>query len=247
MLRVRGSLAVGFIIAGSAVIMALSPSSLQAFPQNGGSETSTGSAPAGGAELTHTDQLPGNATQGSIAVQPLSGDDLTSFHEMIAAVVDTFPNTQKLSQKGQATLGCVLMSYLNLANQPEGHVFSVSDLSLQAALLDTCLQLARSLPGPARDQAGAARATCGRIDAAVTVRITHSRSGYHVTTVGPSGRISRPGLNVSCRHSGKGLLIDVKPRKRGQTLPHAGAHELGIAYSNPSKKTVGTRTTFTAN
>ena len=82
--RVRRSLAVGFIIAGSAVIMALSPSLLQAFPQNGGSETSTGSAPAGGAELTHTDQLPGNATQGSIAVQPLSGDDLTSFHEMIA-------------------------------------------------------------------------------------------------------------------------------------------------------------------
>jgi hypothetical protein len=247
MRTVRRTLAVGLITTGSTVVMALTPSSLQAFPANGGSETSNGSAPAGGAELTHTDQLPSNATQGSIAVQPLSGDDLNSFNEMIGAVVDTFPNTAKLSKKGQATLGCVLMSYLNIANQPQDHIFTFNDLNLQAAMLDVCLQLARSLPGPARDQAGAARAACGRIDAAVTVRVTHSRSGYHVTTVGPSGRISRPGLNVSCRRSGEGLLISVKPRNRRQTLPQAGAPELGIAYNNPSKKTVRLRTTFTAN
>lgn len=80
----------------------------------------------------------------------------------------------------------------------------------------------------------------------MTVRVTHSRSGYHVTTVGLSGRISRPGLNVSCRRSGSGLLIRVKPRNRRQTLPQA-APELGIAYDNPSQKTVRIRTTFTAN
>ena len=59
MLTMRRLLALGLIIVASAAMLALTPSSLEAFPQNGGSETSTGNAPAGGAELTHTDQLPG--------------------------------------------------------------------------------------------------------------------------------------------------------------------------------------------
>ena len=106
--------------------MALTASPLGAFPATGGSETSDGSAPAGGAEVTHTDNLPANATQGSIAVQPFAGDDLNSFNEMIAVVVETFPNARKLSKRGQATLGCVLMSYLNLASQPPDHVYTFS-------------------------------------------------------------------------------------------------------------------------
>lgn len=240
----RHTVAAGLVIAGSALAMGLTASPLQAF---GGSETSNTSAPAGGAALTNTDQLPGTATQGSLGVTPLSGDDLASFNAMIAAVVDTFPNTQQLSKKGQATLGCVLVSYLNIATQPdEHHVFTVTDLNLQAAMLDTCLQLARSLPGKTRRQAVVASATCGRVDAAVTVRVTHSRSGYQVTTVGPSGGALRPAMNVSCRHNGTGLVLGIKPRKRGQTLRQAGASELGIAYSNPSTKTLGIRTTFKA-
>ncbi|HLW96233.1 MAG TPA: hypothetical protein VKS25_12720 [Solirubrobacteraceae bacterium] len=243
----RHSLARGAIVAAVAVTVALTASSLGAFPATGGSETSDGSAPAGGAELTHTDNLPVNATQGSIAVQPLSADDLSSFNAMIAAVVDTVPNAAKLSKKGQATLGCVLMSYLNIANQTPGHVYTFTDLDLQAAMLNICLQLAQSLPGATHNQARAAAATCGRIDAAVTVRITHSSSGYRVTTLRRRARLSRPGLNVTCRHAGTGLLIGVAPGKTGQTLPQAGAPQLGIAYSNPSKATVGIRTTFTAN
>jgi len=243
----RRSLAIGFVLAGVAVTMALTASPLGAFPATGGSETSDGSAPAGGAEVTHTDNLPPDATQGSIAVQPLAGDDLNSFNQMIAVVVETVPNAGKLSKRGQATLGCVLMSYLNIASQPPDHVFTFTDLNLQAAMLNVCLHLAQSLPGAAQTAAQAATATCARVDAAVTVRITHSRSGYHVTTVGRRTRISRPGLNVTCRHAGSGLLIGVAPGKRGQTLPQAGAPQLGIAYSNPGKKTVRIRTTFTAN
>jgi hypothetical protein len=247
MRAVGRTLTLGFVTAIAAVAMAVSPLSLEAFPAGGGSETSDGSAPAGGAEVTNTDKLPVSATQGSIAVQPLAGDDLASFNEMIGAVVDTFPNTGKLSKRGQATLGCVLMSYLYLANRPADHAYTFTDLNIQAAMLDVCLQLARSLPAPARDPAGTARAGCGRIDAALRIQITHSRSGYRVTTVGLSNRVPRPSLNITCRHTGKGVLIGVLPAKPGQTLARAGAPELGIAYDNPSKTRLGIRTTFTAN
>lgn len=226
--------------------LALVPS-LQAFPAGGGSEISTGTAPANGAEVTQTDQLPGRATQGSIDVEPLAGDDLASFNKMIAAVTDNFA-VEKLSQRGRATLGCVLLSYLPLANKPEGHVLTFDDVNVQAALLSICLALARSLPSAATDRAGAARGACGRVDVAVTVQIAHSRSGYHVTLLGLHGRIARPALTVSCRrHSGKGLLIGFKPRRRGQTLRQAGLSQLGVGYGNQSQKAERTRTTFSAH
>jgi len=245
--RARRSFAVGLITVGSAVLMATIPSSAQAFPANGGTEVSTGSAPPGGALITNTDPIPTNATQGSILLQPLPGTDPHDFDELTASLVEGWPWLQNVSKRNQARLACVLISFLPIAIKDEDLPITFEDVHLQVALLNICLRMAQSIPSPARDQAGAARAACGRVDAAVTVRVTHSRSGYVATVISKIGKVSRPSLTVSCGRRGKGLLLSVRPRARGRTLRQAGGTGLAIAYQNSTKKAVGIRTTFRAN
>lgn len=238
----------GLLTVGSVVLIAALPTSAQAFPANGGSEVSTGTAPAGGALVTHTDSIPANATAGSFNVQPLSGDDLSAFDQLTAAVVDAFPWTAKQSKHSQAALGCVLMSYLPITDTPPEHVFTYDDVQLQVMLLNVCLQMALAIPTTgAGDARASAAPRCARISVAVMIKVTHSSAGYKGVTTGTFIKLKRPGVNVACHRSGKGLLIAVKPQKRGQTLRQAGGPTLAIADDNRSTKSLGIRTKFTAN
>ena len=242
----RRTLVMGLIAIAGCVAM---PTAAAAFGASGGTEVGHGTAPANGALLTQTDAIPTNATDGSFGVRPEDGADPHAFDEITAALVEDFPPLQKISKRNQARLSCVLLSYLPLASRPENSPYTFEDLKLQVALLNICLQLAQSIPVPAAsaDRATAAAGACGRADVDVTVRITHTRSGYTVNVVGKNGKVSRPRLKVSCAHRGSGLLIGVRPSKRSQTLPHAGASSLAIAYRNPTKKSVGIQTTFKVN
>jgi hypothetical protein len=247
-LVVRRLVLASLLAIGSAALIAAMPASAQAFPGNGGSEVSTGTAPAGGALVTHTDPIPANATVGSFSVQPLSGDDLAAFNQLTAAVVDAFPWTAKASKHNQAVLGCVLLSYLPLSNAPPEHVYTYDDVHLQVMLLNMCLQMALAIPTTAAGDAQASAAPrCARINVGVMIKVTHSSAGYKGVSTGTFINIRRPGLNVSCHRSGNGLLIGVKPQKRRQTLRQAGGPTLAIADDNRSTKSLGIRTTFTAN
>ena len=241
----RRTLVMGLVAIAGCVAM---PAAAGAFGASGGTEVGNGTAPANGDLVTQTDAIPANATDGSFGVKPEEGGDPHAFDEITAALVEDFPPLQKVSKRNQARLSCVLLSFLPLAYKPENSPVTFEDLKLQVALLNVCLQLAQSIPVPAAaiDRAGTAGA-CGRADVGVTVRITHTRSGYTVSVVGKTGKVSRPRLQVSCGHQGHGLLVGVRPRKRGQTLPQAGVSSLAIAYRNPTKKSVGIRTTFKVN
>jgi hypothetical protein len=235
------------------VVLAGLPTPAAAFPPNGGTETSTGTAPAdGGALVTHTDEIPADATQGSFSVQPLPGTDPHDFDGLTAALVETFPHLSKVSKHSLAVLACVLLSYLPYDSVPRDEPITYTQVNYQLLLLNICLRMALSIPntpGRAHDRAGAAAAgACGRIARSVPVRITRTRSGYTGVVDGNlQAPPSRPGLAVTCRRAGKGLLLSVRPKKRGQTLRQAGSPELGIAYTNTSSKPVGIRTTFKAN
>jgi hypothetical protein len=248
MLRARWPLPLGVLMIAMAVMIGLAAPA-QAFPANGGSETSTGTAPANGSLNTATDNIPASATQGSFAIQPLPGTDPTAFDEVTSVLVEDFPWLAKQSKRSQAVLACVLMSYVPIASRPTGYVFTFSDLELQAAMLKVCLQMALAIPKPpaASGHAHAAAGACGRIDAAVTVKLNHSAAGYSGAVSGAIRKIRRPRLNVTCRRTRKGVLLTVRPRKRGQSLRSAGGPKLAIAYANPTSKPVGIRTTFTAN
>ena len=247
--RIRPLLAIG--VAAFAVIMmsGVAPPWAWAFPASGGTEVSTGTAPAGGAEVTHTDNIPADATAGSVGFQPLPGDDPHAFDEITGVLVEDFPWLQKVSKRNQARLACVLMSYLPLANKPSDEPITFTDVNLQVALLNVCLRMAQSIPAPmaASDRAATVTAGCGRVDAGVTVQVTHLSSGYVVKVISKIGNVRHPRLAVSCRRSGSGLVLAVKPRSRGQTLTHAGGPGLAIAYNNPTRKSIRIRTTFKAN
>jgi hypothetical protein len=248
MLRARPALPLGVLtIAMTGMIWLAAPA--QAFPPNGGNETSTGTAPANGSLITATDNIPPRATQGSFAIQPLPGTDAGAFDEVTSVIVEDFPWLGKQSKRSQAVLACVLMSYLPLASKPPDYVYTFSDLELQAAMLNVCLRMALAIPKPpaASDHAHAAAGACGRIDAAVTVKLTHSAAGYRGAVSGAIRKVTRPRLKVTCRRRGKGVLLTVRPRKRGQSLRSAGGPKLAIAYANPTSKPVGIRTTFTAH
>lgn len=248
MLRARWALPTG--VATIAMTLAIGAvSTAEAFPANGGSETSTGTAPANGTLVTSTDNIPANMTQGSFAIQPMAGTDPAAFDDVTSVLVEDFPWLAKQSKRSQAVLACVLMSYLPLVFKPSDYVYTFSDLELQAAMLNVCLRMALSIPKPpaASDNGHAAAGVCGRIDAAVTVKFTHSAAGYRGTVSGAIRRVQRPRLKVSCRRSGKGVLLSVRPRKRGQSLRAAAGPKLAIAYTNPTSKPVGIRTTFTAH
>jgi hypothetical protein len=248
MLRARPALSLGVLAITMTVVIGLAAPA-QAFPPNGGSETSTGTAPANGSLITATDTIPPRATQGSFAIQPLPGTDAGAFDDVTSVLVEDFPWLAKQSRRSQAVLACVLMSYLPLAFTPPDHVYTFSDLELQAAMLNVCLRMALAIPKlpAAPAHALAAASACGRIDAAVGVKLTHSAAGYRVAVSGTIRKVTRPRLTVTCRRRGKGVLLTVRPRKRGQSLRSAAGPKLAIAYANATSKPVGIRTTFTAN
>lgn len=247
MLRAQHLVAVGLVAIGVAIVGG-APAPAWAFGQDGGTETSTGTAPANGTMVTQTDDIPATATEGSFGVQPMDGTDAHAFDEITTVLVQDFPWLAKTSKRSQATLACVMLSYLPYASKPIDEPVTFSDVQLQVMLLSVCLKMAASIPQPAaaRD-ARAAPGACGRLNAAVTVKITHSRSGYRGVVSSKIRTAKNSRLTVTCRRSGKGLVLTVRPRKRGQTLRAAGGPTLALAYNNPTTKPVGLRTTFKVN
>lgn len=213
--------------------------------KNGCTETSTGTAPANGSLLTRTDDIPAGATNGSFKLEPLPGTDPQAFDEITSVLVEGFPWLAKTSKRNQARLACVLLSYLPFTNTPADEPITYDNVERQVMLLTLCLRMAQSIPAPAaRVGARSAASACGRFDAGVNVRVTHSASGYHGEVTSSIHRASRPKLRVSCKRSGNGLLLKVRPRKRGQKLRAAAGPKLAIAYANPTSQPVGIKTTF---
>ena len=250
MLKARRSFAAGLLPSVVVAAFAVIPSPARAFGENGGTEVSTGMAPANGELLTHTDPIPANATQGSFGVQPLPGTDPHAFDEVTGVIVEQWPWLGKLSKRAQATLACVVLSYVGIAYKPpELGPATITDLENQAQVLSICLQMALAIPPPAAagDAAHSATAACGRLDAAIRVKLARSRSGTSGRVAGKTRKTSRPGLTVSCRRSRNGLVLAIRPRARGQTLRQAAGPMLAIAYRNPTSKPVGLRTTFHVN
>jgi hypothetical protein len=248
MLTARRLFGIGVVVAAGA--MAAAPPAALAFPPEGGTETSKVTVGPGGEGETMTDTLPANATQGSINLQPEAGDDQKEFDGLVSTLVSDGRVPGKLTQRSKRILTCVYVSYAAFVHDyPVENAVATGSI-YQALVLDACLQLALSFPNTpaAADAARSAAGPCARFSAAVTMQVTRTRSGYRgvINTKArpPSGRQA---ANISCRRSGNGLLISVKPRVRGQTLRKAIGPNLGVAFVNPTKSPVGVRTTFTAN
>jgi hypothetical protein len=262
MLTVRRPIGVS-VVAAAAVLAATAPAA-QAAPRQdptavtacastGCTESTTLSVPPGGAGETTTDSIPANSTQGSINLQPVGPSDQQAFDGLVNTLLDNNPGliSPKLNQRSKRILTCVFLSYLPFTSEyPDATSVVVTGTLLQVPLLNACLQLALSFPPTpaAADSAGSASARCARFDAAITLQITRSRSGYRGVIASKARRpTGRSPAVISCRRSGRGLLLTIRPRVRGQKLPKVVGPRLGIAYANPGKQPVSVHTTFKVN
>jgi hypothetical protein len=217
----------------------------------GCTESTTLTLPAGGEGQAVTDAIPANATQGSINQQPTASTDQQDFDKLVNTLVSDNPNLipPRLNQRSKRILTCVFVSYGPLAFNYGDENFPVALAHIfQALALNACLKLVLSFPSGASDGARSASARCGRFDAAVAIQITHSRSGYSGVINGRTHRPSgRPPATISCRRSGRGVLLTIRPRVRGQRLRAVVGPMLSIGYRNPTNKPVSVATTFKVN
>ncbi len=227
------------------------PVAVTACAGEGCTETSNLTVPAGGQGETMTDQIPANATRGSINLQPEPSDDQKAFDGLVDTLLtdNTGLIPAKLNQRSKRILTCVYLSYLPFTGDYPDTFRLLNGTTYQALVLDACLQLALSFPTPpaAADAARSGSGPCARFGAAVTLKVTRTRSGFSgvINRAGrPSGRHS---ATISCRRSGRGLSISIRPRVRGQKLRKAIGSNLGVAFVNPTKSSVGVRTTFKVN
>jgi hypothetical protein len=215
-------------------------------------EQTTLTVPGPGTAETLANKIPSNATQGSINLQPAGPSDQQVFDSLVADLVANNPGLipPKLNQRSKRILTCVFVSY-SLFKIPDdypdktGAVVGVQ--LLQPLLLNACLQLALSFPNPpaAADVARSASGPCARFGAAVTLQITRSRSGYRgVISSKARPPAPRQPATVTCRRSGRGLVLTVRPRVRGQKLAKVIGPVLSIGYMNPTHNAVTVHSTF---
>jgi len=262
MLTARRSIGVG-VITAVAAMAAIAPArqagprsdpiAVTACASTGCTESTQLTVPAGGSGETLTDQIPASSTQGSINLQPTTSNDQQDFDSLVSTLLENNPGLipTKLNQRSKRILTCVFVSYLPfLSNDPNLTTVAVRGHIYQALVLNACLQLALSFP-PTPAAVGSASSTsaqCARFDAATTIQITNSRSGYRGVINSkahpPSGRSP---ATISCRRSGRGLLLTIRPRVRGQKLRQVIGPMLGVAYMNPTNKPVSVHTTLKVN
>jgi hypothetical protein len=228
------------------------PIAVTACASDGCTESTHLTVPAGGAGETLTDQIPASSTQGSINLQPEDRSDQQVFDGLVDTLVTDNPGLipPKLNQRSKRILTCVFLSYLPFTGDYPDKTLAATGSILQAFVLDACLQLALSFPptAAALERSSTAAAACARFDAAVTLKITRTRSGYRGVTSGKARRPpDRPPAVISCRRSGRGLLLTIRPRVRGRKLRQVVGTKLGVAYTNRTKKPVSVHTTFKLN
>ena len=236
--KLRTALVAAAVIAATAAV----PTAAQGFGANGGTETSMDTIPAGGLGETHTDNLPAKVTQGTIDMEnqeAATGDTLIDVAFALAEV----------PTPGKRFVACAMMTY---GKTPPREVVKLTqgDPSLQLLFFAVCIRIAQLLPPPPAPQADLARTTgpaCSEQRRAVAIKVTRSGRGYQGVVNGPTFTPrTRSKVIVTCRRTRTGgLLITVKPRKRGQTLRQAVGPTLGIGFANRGKKPLTIRTTFT--
>jgi hypothetical protein len=180
-----------------------------------------------------------------------------SFTQLIDGLVDEEPLLAHLTPGKPETrlMGCVFIAaFLGKFNRALGGLQEGAD-SITAAVFLTCLgilaQEAGSTAHPGADTTPAASIAaqrCARL--AQTVRVRFTKAGGKVqsqTVSSPQTSTGRTPVSISCKRAGAGLVITVKPTRRGQKLPKVIGPTVGIGYVNPGPLPAAVKTTFKVN
>jgi hypothetical protein len=259
---VRGALAVVVALAAALAVVLLAasasparadrgsgPVAVAAFGSSGGTEVATNTIPGGGEGTVQTDQLPASATQASIQTAPMNPSE-AGFDGLVDTVVTNYPQFAKVNRTAQRIITCAIIAAVvgsATTNKYGDYEFTETDPTYEALALDMCLRIALNISAPsAAGAAISASAGCHSGLQALAIRITKTSSGYSGRVKGRTHRPrGRSPLAISCQRTATGLQLTVRPRAKGSTLVQAAGPTLGVAFVNPSTKSVGVRVTFT--
>jgi hypothetical protein len=207
--------------------------------------------PPDGSAIQTTDTVPSLTNFVSTIMQPFNTDELADFDNLWDEVAVGYPKLAGINNVTvRRVITCALISrglaniYGALTNKTMVRKQVAAD-NANAAVLAMCIQAAvtgQQAVGVARDAASANR--CSSAVVSFPVQISRSGSRYTISANTTVSRAPRAPLAVSCQAKGKGLVIKLRTRKRGQRLRSVVGPKFGIGYSNQTKRSVGAHVTF---
>ena len=213
-------------------------------------------SPPGGDAIQTTDTVPSLAKATSLIMEPFTTDELADFDNLWESVSFSYPQFRGI--KTETPAGRVVARVITCAiiSRNIGNVYgaftkggkvtsSVAGDNANAAVLAMCIQAAvtgQHAAGVAADAASGNHCSTGVVS--FPVQISRSGSRYTVSANTTVSRAARPALAVSCQAKGKGLVIKLMTRKRGQKLRSVVGPKFSVGYSNQSKHSVGAHVTF---
>jgi len=220
------------VIAAAIVLAAVVAPLAGANGPMGGTENASLALPADGTATVTRAPMPASSTVGTVTVKATSDDH---------SFLDTLTTTLKEDKPtfGARAVHCVLL-YARLVSTKYTDVSGDEETahSLDDLFLHICLQIALSLSpqsGAASHAAGAATtARCGMRNAAVSVSITKTGSGYTAILHGTPHTSKPRRLRVSCTHTATGLKITERAHKARGKLAKATGPKLGVGFLSGS-------------
>jgi hypothetical protein len=197
-----------------------------------------------------TDTVPASSKEEDTYLQPFNAQELADFDSLWESVADGFP---KLSAIKNVTVRRVITCAL--FSRAGGNMYGafthgtmvrkqVSADNANAAILAMCIQAAVTGQQATGAVQGAASATrCSTAVVSLPVQVSRAGSRYTITANSSVSRASGP-LAVACQAKGNGMIIKLRPRKRGRKLRAVAGSRFGIGYSNHTSKSVRVHATF---
>ena len=195
--------------------------------------------------------MPSSSTSETTILEPFNAQELSEFDSLWEGIADGYPNFAGIKNVTvRRVITCALFSryagniYGGFTGGTIVHRQVTAD-NANTAILAMCIQSAvtgQRASGLARG-AGASN-HCSTALVSLPVKISRSGSLYTVTANTTVSKAHGGPLAVSCQVNGNGIVIKLRARKRGRTLPSILGPKFSIGYSNQSTKSVGFRATF---
>jgi hypothetical protein len=228
-------------VAGLAALVVAVPTASARLPA-----TVEGSVPPGGTATFGSPPIEPGAKTMAVKVDPVVAKDRRTFSQ-----IQTVLAASK-SAKDRFLVCIALYKDAREVERDENkrYKIDVEATTLSSLFLAACIEMAAQVSQPAPQPpppttARTAQATCPQTALRIGMRVRGSGPRRSAVLEGTARTARRPALKVTCRSSGDGYLLRVRPRKRGRTLRSVAGDRLRLGFVSPSDATSSVRLAVT--
>jgi hypothetical protein len=208
--------------------------------------TVEGSVPPGGTATFGSPPIEPGAKTMAVKVDPLTPSERRTFNSLQTVLAasksakDRFLTCIQLFKEAQQAE----------RNDNKRYKLDVESTPLSSLFLAACIEMAAELSRPAPQPpppttARSAQAACPQAAFRIGMRVRGSGPRRSAVLQGTARTARRPALKVSCRRSGDGYLLRVRPRRRGRPLRSVAGDRLRLGFVSPSDATSSVRLAVT--